>query len=144
MAGLIALIIVAAGNTAKTVNSRLAAEQMQSAANSFNTGLQSAASASKSCGQTLSCVTRIDAQLAGTYTGLGRATQSIAMPSSQDSAAAATIAADAAKVAGTYTEMSKATSVSQFESIVNSSGLQSDIGTLRTAFDSLQTTLARS
>jgi Domain of unknown function (DUF4389) len=144
VAGLIALIVVAGGNAAKTVSARMAADQMQSAANSFNAGLQSAANASKSCGRNLSCVTRIDAQLASAYTALGHATQSIAMPSSQDSAAAATIAADAAKVAGTYTRMSQATSVSQFDSIVNSSGVQTDIGTLRTAFNSLQTTLAGS
>ncbi len=141
LAGVIAIVIIAANNAAKTVSAVDAYNQMQADASVFNTADESAARRAQACNGNFGCVTRIDVQIVGAYRTLAAQIAAIPMPSSRDSAAAATIAADADALANVYNQLGHSTSPAQYTSIAESGGLSNKLGALRTDFGNLLSTL---
>ena len=143
IAGVTVVAVIAVSNAANTVSAANAFNQMQAAANVLNNAEKNAASQTQACGQNnLTCVTKIDTQMANVYHQFAATMASISMPSSQDTAAAATILTDADQVATVYTQLGQATSAAQYVSIADSSDAQAEISKLRTDFDNLQSSLA--
>jgi hypothetical protein len=141
-AGMLVGVIIAANNAANTVSAADAFNHMQNAADVLNNAERNAASQTQACGQNnLPCVTKIDAHMGVVYRTFAATMTSISMPSSQDSTAAAKIAADAGKVANVYSQLGQATSAEQYASIATSSGVQAEIRTLVSDFDNLQSSL---
>ena len=143
-AGVVAVVVIVANNAASTVSAANAVNRMQDAASILTNAERNAASQVQACGRNnLPCTKKIDARLGGVYRTFAATMRTIAMPSSQDSAAAATIAAEADQVADVFTQLGQAASAEQYASIATSSGVENKIGTLATNFDNLQSSLAR-
>jgi hypothetical protein len=77
------------------------------------------------CQGKLSCVNKVDAQMSGAFSNFAQDMSGISMPDSTSSAAAARVQADAAQAGRDFSKLSTASSVSQYQQIVVSTGLES-------------------
>jgi hypothetical protein len=77
------------------------------------------------CQGKLSCVNKVDAQMSGAFSNFAQDMSGISMPDSTSSAAAARVQADAAQAGRDFSKLSTASSVSQYQQIVVSAGLES-------------------
>ncbi len=140
-AGLIAGLGVAAGNAANTVSKQNAVSNLEAAVAPVNQAETSAATATQACNQNLTCVTRIDAHLATVYDTFASKVVAVPVPTSQESTAEVTIAADATRLAGVYARLGNAKTADQYVSIANSSGVTNIVTKLGNDFDDLLTNL---
>ena len=124
------------------VSKAQAYNQVQAAITPVTKAEDSAASSLQACGSNLSCVTKIDAQLAGAYTTFASKLPSIGMPNSQDSALAAQTATDANKVGAVYASLGKATSATQYETIATASSTTSAVNALKNDLTNLGNALS--
>ena len=77
-----------------------------------------------SCQGKLSCVNKVDAQMSGAFGGFAQDMSGISMPDSTSSAAAARVQADGAQAGRDFSKLATASSVSQYQQIVVSTGLE--------------------
>jgi hypothetical protein len=77
------------------------------------------------CQHKLSCVNKVDAQMSGAFSDFAQDMSGISMADSTSSAAASRVQADAAQAGRDFSKLSTASSVSQYQQIVVSTGLES-------------------
>jgi hypothetical protein len=131
-----------AGNgAASNVNKAIALVDLRTAVAPLNQALSDDSTKARACGQNVSCVTRVDASLASSYSTFASAVSSISVPSGTATTQAASIVTEANTLASIYTQLGHATSASQYSSIVNSSGVQGHFNALSADYNKLQATL---
>jgi hypothetical protein len=115
----------AAANTAVT-----------NAYNTLNTQVSAFQTATNSCNGNISCLSSADQKAAQDFQQFGNTVQGTAMPSDAQ-ADASTVVLDSSAVSSDLSQLSTATSAQQYESLVSSTGLESD----STKFDTDVSTL---
>ena len=141
LGGIIAGSAIASGGVTK-VDKAVALVQLKAAAGPVNQALQVDVPKGQTCGQNLSCVTKIDASLGDVYAKFGSDVAAIGMPTDVTAADAAAVSADATKISNVLDRLGKATNVAQFTSIANTSGIQADLSTLTADYNKLQRALS--
>jgi hypothetical protein len=142
--GSVAGEVVAVNGAANNVSKAVALDGLHTAVAPLNQALSDDSTKVRACGQNLSCVTKVDASLASSYSTFASAVSSISMPSGTATTQASSLVTDANTLTTIYTQLGHATSASQYSGIVNSSGVQGHFHALSTDYDKLQATLSGS
>ena len=124
-----------------TVGAANAAYRVQTDVNPVTSAINNYSTNAKACHGALSCVTRLDRQVAGTLNTFAGQLPGIAMPSAQASSADAALAASVRHAASIFARLGAATSASQYVSIANSSGLERSVDQINQDFTNLGNTL---
>jgi hypothetical protein len=122
------------------VSALSAATQVTTDSLAMRTTLASYPSAVQACNGKLTCVTALDRNLATSLNTFAGQLRTISMPSKATAANAQLIAA-VSKTAATFAQLGAATSVSQYNSIAQSSGLQQSAGQIDAAYSNLGSAL---
>ena len=105
--------------TGKAVTTVQARNQLQADASPLNSVLNSYNTHVQSC-QTVACAAPYNRDVANAFSTFASQVRGIAMPTSQSSQDAATLASDASHVASIYSQLATASSLSQYQSIAAS------------------------
>ena len=103
--------------------------------NNYQTSVQA-------CQGQLNCVTALDRKVAGSLNTFAAQLRGISMPS-QAVAANAALAAAVSSTAGIFAKLGTATSASQYNSLLQSSGVQQSVDRLNQAYENLGTALGK-
>jgi hypothetical protein len=93
------------------------------------------------CHGQLSCVTRLDRQVAGSLDTFASQLRGIAMPSGRAQTADAALAASVSRTAGIFARLGAATSATQYIRIANAAGLQQSVNQLNQDYTNLSNAL---
>jgi hypothetical protein len=104
--------------------------------NQLGTVLRSFQTKTAACGQSVSCVTSLDGQVAAAFKTFGTGLQNAGVPSSY-SADAGTLAADNTKVQADFSQLASAQSASQYTTIVGGLSLTGDLNAWQSAYNKL-------
>jgi hypothetical protein len=121
------LVVGIAIGTSKnsTVTRAEAAFSVQTSFAKLSSTLSAFDSKVSGCQGKLSCVNKVDAQMSGAFSNFAQDMSGISMPDGASSAAAARVQGDAAQAGRDFSKLSTAGSVSQYQQIVVSTGLES-------------------
>jgi hypothetical protein len=133
--------VVNAVTARSSVSALNATAQVSADSIPMRTTLASYPSQVQACNGKLACVTALDRQLSTTLTTFAGQLRTISMPSKATAANAKLITA-LSKTAAILSKLGAATSVSQYNSIGQSSGLQQSAGQVDTAYSDLGSALA--
>jgi uncharacterized protein DUF4389 len=122
------------------ISSLSAATQVTADSTAVRTTLAGYPSAAQACNGKLACVTALDRNLATSLNTFAGQLRAISMPSKATAANAQLITA-VSKTAAIFARLGAATSVSQYNSIAQSSGLQQAANQIDTAYGNLGTAL---
>jgi hypothetical protein len=89
------------------------------------------------CRGNLSCVTSLDRRVAATLNTFAGQLRGIPMPSGQASSANAALVASVSNTASIFARLGAATTVDQYQSIVQSSGLQQSVDQMSRDYNNL-------
>jgi hypothetical protein len=140
-AALIVQVVFQISGTAGAVSKAVALGQAQADFSPLNTAVGTASSSTQACGQSLSCVTKVDGALVPSFTTFATDLAAIRMPGGAPSTYAQDAAADARKLAGDFGQLGKATSTSQYSSLASSLGMQATLEKFSTDYGKLVTSL---
>jgi len=121
---------------ANTTNRVTAFNTLNGNYNRLGTVLRSFQTKTDACGQSVSCVTALDSQVAAAFRSFGTGLQNAGVPSSY-SADTSTLAADNSKVQGDFSQLASAQSASQYTSIVGGLSLTGDLNAWQAAYNKL-------
>jgi len=93
------------------------------------------------CHGQLSCVTRLDRQVAGSLDTFAGQLRGIAMPSGRAQTADAALAASVSRTAGIFARLGAASSATQYIGIANAAGLQQSVSQLNQDYTNLSNAL---
>jgi len=130
--------------TSNTVTAAQASSQLQAAAVPVNSVLSSYSAKVDACNGQLSCVTAADRTVSDTYSTFATQVRSISMPNAQTSADAESLASSASHVASIFASLGAATSVTQYQNIANSSGVQQAVSQVSQDYTTLANHLTNS
>jgi len=139
LAGYIAGFAVAANNSSNGVSQANAALAVEGNYASLSASVSAFATKVSACQGKLSCVTKIDGQMSQAFSQFATQLQGVSMPSPAATSAAAALQADATAAARDFHELSSATSVTQYQQLAPSTGLQAQL----TKFDTDHASLGR-
>ena len=128
-------------NSAASLNHAIS--QWDSADSTLTTKIEAWSRAQDDCGQSLTCVTRSDAQAASAMSAFVGQVKAISMPSGAASAVARTVA-DATMSAADFTTLGQSASIAQYNRAVTSTGLDKDVHALQTDVGDVARTLNNS
>lgn len=132
------VVIVAAGNNA--VNTSNAINQVSAAHTTLVNEMTSWEATAQSCNSDLTCFRAADGKAAGYFTTFASVLRNTPMPSGA-TAAANSLDSDARKVAQDLSQLSQATTVSKYQTIFTSSGLQQTQNKFDQDYDALGSAL---
>ena len=142
--GVVVLAVVSYLNAAalnSDFGSATAAAQVTAATIPVREALDTYPSELQACNQKLDCLTKLDLSVAGTLNSFAGRLRGISMPS-QAAAPNARLITSVSGTAAIFARMGSATSISQYNDIARSSGLQQAADRVDTDLDSLGTALA--
>jgi len=145
--GAIALIVQGVfqiSGTAGAVSKAEALSQARTAFSPLNVAVGTADSSMQSCGQSVSCVTKVDGGLVTSFNTFATDIAAIRMPGGAPSTYAQDTVTDAHTLAGDFGRLSKATSASQYTSLASSLGIQAALDKLSADYGKLGTSLGGS
>jgi hypothetical protein len=134
-------VIAIEASAASGVSKAQALSQEEAVFSPFNTALGSGYTALQACGQTLSCVDKVDANLVPDFSGFSTRMAALSMPAGAASTSAKAVASDAAALATDFGQLSKATSTTQYSSLESSLGIQGALTKLSNDYAALGTAL---
>jgi Domain of unknown function (DUF4389) len=143
-AGLIVQNVLEIHGAASAVSKAQALSQSETAFNPLNNAVGTANSSMQSCGQSVSCVTKVDASLVSSFNTFATGIAAIAMPAGAPSTDAQTVVTDAHTLASDFSQLSKATTASQYSSLEQSTGIQAALDKLGQDYDKLGSSLGAS
>jgi hypothetical protein len=130
-----------ASRFASTTGNRITAfNSLNGNYNKLGTVLKAFQTKTEACGQSISCVTALDNQVATAFTTFGTGLQNAGIPSSY-SADATALAGENGKVQADFAQLATATSVTQYESIVSGLSLNNDLSAWQAAYNTLASSL---
>lgn len=130
-----------ASRFASTTGNRITAfNSLNGNYNKLGTVLKAFQTKTEACGQSISCVTALDNQVATAFTTFGTGLQNAGIPSSY-SADATALAGENGKVQADFAQLATATSVTQYESIVSGLSLNTDLSAWQAAYNKLASSL---
>jgi hypothetical protein len=136
------VVVIAVGATSNNSLSRAAAAvSVESSYSTLDKSLVTFSSKTAACQGKLSCVTGLDQQMSQAFTTFGQDIRNISMPSPAAVTAAARVASDSTQAANDFQRLSRVTSVSQYQQVVVSTGLQSLLHQFDADYQSLGQTL---
>jgi hypothetical protein len=135
------VVIAVVGTSNNSLSRAAAAVAVEGSYSTLDKSLVTFSSKTAACQRKLSCVTALDAQMSSAFTTFAQDIRSMSMPSPAATAAAAQVASDSTQAANDFQRLSKATSVSQYQQVVASTGLQSLLNQFDTDYQSLGKTL---
>ncbi len=141
-------VLLAGGSSAvgaalgSTVSAADAAYQVQADAKPAADAIDNFSANVKACNGQLSCVTRLDRQVAATLSTFARQLRSIAMPSAKASSQDAALAASVSRAASIFARLGAATSPSQYIAIAKSAGLQQPVDQINQDYANLSNDLS--
>ena len=135
--GAVVLVVYAVGigvavSHSNTVTKADAALSVESAYARLSSTVATFDSRVSGCNGKLSCVNRVDAQMAQSFRTFATDMRGTAMPTPAAAAAASTLQSDASRIGTDFQRLSTASSVSQYQQTVASTGLEGQL----TKFDS--------
>jgi hypothetical protein len=145
--GAVALIVqgvLQISGTAGAVSKAAALSQAQTAFSPLNAAVGTANSSMQSCGQSVTCVTKVDGGLVTSFTTFATDIAAIRMPGGAPGTYAQDAAADSRTLAADFGRLSKATTASQYTSLASSLGIQAALDKLGTDYGKLATSLGGS
>jgi hypothetical protein len=92
--------------------------------------------ATTNCNQNLTCITKLDGQMAGNFTTFSGELANIQVPAGAASAKAKVVA-DSNTLAQDFTQLSKATTSDQYDSIASSTGVENELNTFQSDVNAL-------
>jgi hypothetical protein len=130
-------IVIQASVVGSRVGSAEASVRVETAVIPTTTALDSYPANAKACNGKLSCVTRLDRNVAATLNTFAGQLKTISMPSGQATSADAALVSSVTHTAGIFARLGAATSASQYDDIVNSAGLQQSVNQFNQNFTNL-------
>jgi uncharacterized protein DUF4389 len=144
-------VIVLAGTTSVriitgegAVSKAVALSDVEAAYTTLGQAVTKADTSLQACGNSVSCVAKVDGSLAPVFRNFGASVAAIHMPAGTPSTSAQAVAADAQAGADDLTQLSKATSVSQYTSLEKSTGAEAHLDKLSKDYGTLITSLGGS
>jgi hypothetical protein len=135
----IAIGVIAGGSSGASKAHALSQEEAVFAP--FNEALGSGYTALQGCGQNLTCVDKVDANLVPDFSGFGTRMAALSMPAGAASTSAKAVAADAAVLATDFRQLSKSTSTTQYSNLETSLGIQGQLTKMSNDYTALGTAL---
>jgi Domain of unknown function (DUF4389) len=130
--------------TSNAVTAAQASSQLQADTAPVSSAINNYSANVNACNGQLACVTALDRKVSATFGTFAAQVGSIPMPSGQASSEAEALAASASHVASIFASLGAATSVSQYQDIANSSGVQQAVDQVNQDYVKLGDTLTNS
>jgi hypothetical protein len=143
-AGLVVQNVLEIHSAAGAVSKAQALSQSETAFTPLNNAVGTANSSMQSCGQSVSCVTKVDASLVSSFNTFATGIAAIAMPAGAPSTDGQAVVTDARTLASDFSQLSKATTASQYTSLESSTGIQAVLDKLGQDYDKLGSSLGAS
>jgi hypothetical protein len=137
-------LVNSTSTTLNTVNNSITtARQLDTDYTALSNGLHTWETATKSCDNNLTCITKQDTTAANLFTTLSTQLAGMPVPSGSE-AAKVKVQADVSAAAQDFTQLSRATTVSQYQAAIQSTGLKKLLDKFDTDYDLLVESVSRS